>query len=121
MRAIHIDSINRKVSVVDLPNAYPAGNELIGVDLITCAGNVPTDAGEDSLYVDDEGLLKAPREYFYLPMFCPHPLAGSGFIMGVSPDGETMDASIDVDSVAESVKFYNLSNLVEAFDLFSFR
>lgn len=55
-----------------------------------------------TLLVDDEGLLHGPEHFFIWPKY-PQPLAGRGLILGDSPDGDSVSATLDVEWVRKSV------------------
>ena len=80
-------------------------HELIGCDCFTC---VDFDHCEgpitNSVYVDDEGLLKDPKEFFMIPGYHQW-LAGNGLILGVDESGESVDTTLTVEQVEQVIKF----------------
>lgn len=75
------------------------------VECFTC---VSIDTG-DTIYVDDEGLLKDP-EFFFVWRDYPQPLAGRALILGSDDEGETQSAKITLDEVRRrKVSFTRLS------------
>jgi hypothetical protein len=60
---------------------------------------------EDTLYVDDEGLINGTEEFFFNPDFYPHPLAGNGLIVGTDNTGESVDVKAEVSQVAKNTDF----------------
>jgi hypothetical protein len=68
---------------------------------------------KESLYVDDNGLLKNPR-YFFIWSSYPQPLAGRGLILGVNRGGSDVSTKMTLDSVRRMVRFTKLS--VKGFD-----
>jgi hypothetical protein len=106
MRAIWIDSKRRRITEVEVHGLEDMQERVDG--LIELAGELRTG---DSLYVDDEGLLKDPREFFYLETI-GHPLAGNGLIVGFIPEsGKSTDAKTSLESVRRAVKFMDRNTL----------
>lgn len=58
----------------------------------------------NAVWVDEEGLLKdwADQRFF---TWGPQQLAGRGVITGVNEEGDTVDATIDIERVRRDVKF----------------
>lgn len=117
MRAILIDPFAKQVTEVDYkgpytniykfltpPPPYPA------VDTFTV---IQVD-GVNSIYVDDEGLLKQyegeDKELHNMDVFFEwkgyeQPLAGKGLILGVDEEGETIVTTLTVEHVKSMVTF----------------
>ncbi len=101
MRAILIDPFARTVTEIDHDNTsyrniYPVlSHESMEVECFTVATVLPN---EDSLFVDDEGLLKDCQALFLfdgVKGLCegyPQPLAGKGLILGADEEGKSVDA-----------------------------
>jgi len=99
MKAILIDSVNREVKEVDVTD-YKSYYPLINCECFTVV-NFGKD--NDSIFVDDEGLLKDPENFF---MFRgSNPLAGNGLILGTDSKGESIAPKITLEQVKEAVKF----------------
>lgn len=77
MRAYLIDPAARSVTPVTRNGDWRQINELIGCDTFT---SVCLENG-DVVYVDDEGLLKEPTDFFLIEG-CTPPLAGKGLLVG---------------------------------------
>lgn len=103
--AIVIDAENRTVREVEieqgsLQDIYKA----LGPD-VRCFTSGPTlkprrrGVQYDGFLVDDEGLLKAPEHGWALPDHFPQALAGNGILTGVSPSGNTVSTTYDVETV----------------------
>ena len=114
MRAIHIvpgDGTVQEVESMDLKDLqrFVGGFITVGIDI-----------GKNTLYVDDEGLLKNP-EYFQLwkaekGVYVDKSIkfrcfAGNGIIVGTTKDGERTDCDLSVEWVAENVKFTDLESV----------
>ena len=78
MKAIVIDSINRKAEVRDIKGTISELREIVGGPICYATSY----SNGDTLYVDDEGLLKNP-EYFFTVKGCTQPLAGNGILVGM--------------------------------------
>ena len=85
MIKVHI--INPRAQTIttsEIANVFPAAKDIIG-GWLTVAFVFPNG---DTLYVDDEGLLKDPRSFFKLPdEMSRQPFAGIGVLTG--PETET--------------------------------
>lgn len=84
-KAILIDAVGREVREVDC-GSYKDILSLIGCRSFCQAW---TFANNDTLFVDDEGLLKPSQHFFWLSTRDDQPLAGNGLLIG--PDGRGID------------------------------
>lgn len=112
IKAILIDSVNRAVREVELH--YQDGHTLddmykyIGCDCVTIAPLQREDDTE-SLFVDDEGLLKGPENFFTFDDAWNKPLAGNGLLVGLDPEtGESISTSYTVDDVKSKTAFHSI-------------
>lgn len=104
LRAIFIDSEIRIVSEIVMENfTYGdiAKKLRIGLRPYTIACVLHN---EDSLFVDDEGLLHNPKHFFVFKDF-PQPIPGNGLILGTNECGEAVDALSGLDEVKCSTSF----------------
>lgn len=107
IRAIYIDAAERRVSEVGV----------IGLeDMQTLVGGYIatgyTFENGDTLFVDDEGLLKEPSHFFLIPG-AAQPFAGDGLIVGAADtEGETMDATSTVEEIQEQIRFLDRESLM---------
>jgi len=62
----------------------------------------------DTLYVDDEGLLKPGMRLFEIGRIDGQPLAGNGLILGSDAEGNSVDAKILLTEVQTLVKWTNM-------------
>ncbi len=110
MRAILIDPFACEVKEIDfdgsnIQNFYTVlSHEIHPVDCFEIAPNEVLDKTNDSLYVDEEGLLHNPKRGFILSPF-PQVLAGKGVIVGTDEDGEATDAKVDLETVSSRTRF----------------
>jgi hypothetical protein len=88
MRAIFIDTKNRKVEECEFTGDYRDIQKKLGVDLFTAVRLEKN----DTLYIDDEGLINGTEEFFFSEKLYPHPLAGNGLILGTSWAGNSVSA-----------------------------
>ena len=88
MRAILIDPAKQTVTEVDYDGDYQSIYKL--TDCTTFAVPYVLE-NEDALYVDDEGLLNGPVNFFTIWGY-PEPLAGKCLILGTDEDGKSVAA-----------------------------
>ena len=62
----------------------------------------------DTLYVDDEGLLKKGMRLFEIGRLDGQPLAGNGLILGSDAEGNSIDAKSLLVEIETTVSFTNL-------------
>lgn len=107
MKAILIDPFTETISEVDYVGPYQQiyallSHETMPVDCYTVVG---LDDGE-SIFVDDEGLLKDPTHFFIWKDY-PQPLAGKGLILGCDDEGKTIGTELTLDYVKSKVIWAN--------------
>ncbi len=76
-------------------------DELLQVDIFTVLN---WNKKGETLYVDDEGLLKDPHFFFRYPGY-PEWLAGRGLILGTKSDGSSKSSALDLEEVRKMVIF----------------
>jgi hypothetical protein len=64
----------------------------------------PTFENGDSVYVDDEGLLKDNQEFFVMAGY-QQPLAGIGVVIGTDEEGESVDCKSSLEEIKNKVMF----------------
>lgn len=104
-KAILIDAVNQTIEETTI-DTWQDIAPAIGCEWFTI---VHVDVKND-LYVDDEGLLHNPQNFILLDGY-PQPLAGSGLILGSTPDGNSCDTSLTVEQVQAKVKFLDLDQV----------
>lgn len=103
MRAIKIDAEHRSVEEIEFDGDYKAIQQEIGCGVFTIVRNLPEG---DDLFVDDEGLLTCTDDtVFFTTPWYPTPLAGSGLVLGSTPDGDSADAKGSLNLWKENVRF----------------
>ena len=87
-----------EVTVGDYKTYYP----LLGCDCFACVGI----EDEDTIYVDDNGLLK-PQQNFFLYDGYAQPLAGNGLVLGTNDEGESVEPKITLETLKSKITFMN--------------
>lgn len=100
MKAILIDSATRNVSEVNFDGDWKSIAPLIGCQTFAV---VYLNNG-DVVYVDDEGLLGTPNNFFELGDI-GQPIAGNGLIVGSTDDGDNTDCLSTVNEIRNDVIF----------------
>lgn len=110
LTAILIDATNRTVTAVDYDDTLEHMYKLIGCDLID---TVYLDDKGTVAFVDDEGLLKDPDDFWLWKPFGEHAqaFAGNALVLGTGREGETISASMTADYVRERVEFKRKDDL----------
>jgi hypothetical protein len=107
MQAIIVDATNRSLRVVE----YDGDSDIetlkreTGIEWITsvwCFGS-----RRNALFVDDEGVLKG-WDFGFCVAGYPNPLHGSGFIVGVNAEGESIDPTLTVEGLLDRIAFWRL-------------
>jgi hypothetical protein len=111
MKAFSINAENRTVTEVRLGKDYKEIYTLLGegVDMFQC---VDISDNGDTIYVDEEGLLK-PQDNFFLYKGYNQPLAGNGLVLGTTDEGESTSPKISLKEVVENVVFMNRYEVVQ--------
>jgi len=98
VKAIKIDAENRKVEEIEINNLVDM-QEAVGGFIQVGYGFPDT---PDVIYVDEEGLLKEPKNFFALDGQTEI-LAGNGLVIGYGKLGESIDAEITMDYIKGKV------------------
>lgn len=112
MRAILIDPFTETISEVDYDGDYKSIYRLLSdekqtVDTFTVVGL----SDEETLFVDDNGLLNEPTHFFIWKGY-GQPLAGKGLILGVDEEGDSVATKYTLDYVKPRVLWANNLELV---------
>ena len=105
MRAYLIDPIKKEISVVNYNGDYRMINELIncerGFDAVYGFRN------QDTLFVDDEGLLRKENHGFEFTYDNGHtqPLMGKALVLGTDAEGESIAVKSSLEEVASKVNW----------------
>jgi len=112
MKAILIDSINKEVKEVTLDpdsNMLHQWYKLLDCDMVQ-VGHYLNE--HDSIIVDEEGLLK-PCDNYFTYEGAHQPFAGSGLLVGVDDEGETVACDVSVDDVKGKIKFLDREKVLD--------
>lgn len=104
MRAYLIDPVKHQITEVDYTGSLYHAYDLLGVSIVEAA---QFNTKRDVVYVDEEGLLKQPVDFFCLPAY-PQLLAGRGLVVGTTRDGDDKEPAVDRDWLVAHVGFVNL-------------
>lgn len=105
MKAYLIDAKAKTVTEADYNGDYRHIYQLIGVDTFAV---VCIDDSGNTVFIDDDGLLKDPRYFFTLAGY-PQPLAGNGLVLGTDAGGESVAPTISIEDVRAMVSFLEAS------------
>jgi hypothetical protein len=98
MRAILIDARNKTVTEVQIAKGLQPMYDQLKCQTFT----VPVILeNEDTVYVDDEGLINGTFDFFYAPKVYPTPLAGNALIIGSDSEGESVSAKSNIQDLGE--------------------
>ena len=98
MKAIKIDAENRKVEEIEINNLIDMQKAVGG--FIQVGYGFPDTP--DVIFVDEEGLLKEPKNFFALDGQTEI-LAGNGLILGTGKLGESIDAVTPLEYIKSKV------------------
>jgi hypothetical protein len=111
IKGILIDAVKREVREVEVEGLRGL-QEAVG-GLITIAHSFINDKDEetDTLFVDDDGLLKGPK-YFFVIEGAHQPFAGNGLIVGIDPaEGDTVSTTQKIEAIKAQVSFHSLDEV----------
>jgi len=109
MKFILLDSKNREVKYAEFKDLLEEGRKFID-GYLGCAGEIDS---RNTLYIDDEGLLKINHDTNWLSVNNIGIFAGNGIIAGLNREtGETIDTNIDIDNFSENIEFFDNPQLL---------
>ena len=103
---ILIDAKNRTLKIVRISGLEDMYREM-EVDLVTIGTHIDD---KNSIFVDDEGLLKNPEHFFFWEG-AHQPFAGNGLILAADDEGETISTTITGKEAQEKITFLSYSDL----------
>lgn len=106
MKALFIDVIKRTVTEIEIADWREIAPKL---DCRTFACPLTFD-NEDTVYVDDEGLL-VPFTGAFLIEGAPQPYMGNGILLGGNDEGGSEDVKTTADKLREKITFMDLREL----------
>ena len=102
MKAILIDVYNKEIREVD----YDGTLDFIYFNLACRTFDVVRIDDVNSIFIDDEGLLRQNQLYFEYPSSNgSFQLAGSGLVLGVDDEGNSISPTLTVEDVKSKVNF----------------
>ena len=106
MRAILIDPKEQTITEVEYNGDYKHINTLIDARCFDCVRL--GDKDENTIYVDDEGLMNGTIEnvgMFRVDGHNPAYLAGKGLILATDKEGESVACTLDIKAFADRIAF----------------
>jgi len=100
MKAYLIDPYEHSITKIDYSGDYHDIYKLIDCQTFDCVGF----NGDDTLYVDDEGLYKDNPEFFMIKGY-PQPLCGKALVLGYDVDGNSIDPKVSLTKLKGMVTF----------------
>lgn len=109
MKAILINPFEKSVAEVDYSGDYHDIYKLIDCDVFAVSSD-----GANDIFVDDEGLLKddLTKQAFFWVSGMEQPLAGKGLVLSSDAEGETIAATIDVETLTNRIRWYSAHELL---------
>ena len=105
MKAILINPKLKLINEINYSGDYKDISKLTECRIFTCV--YPFNNCEDTIYVDDEGLLKSSNYCFTFQ--CDNgeaqPLMGNALILGTNDEGESIDVKTSIDEIKKRVSF----------------
>lgn len=101
MRAILINPTGKAISTVNYDGNFRSIYRLLGCDTFTTLQVSP----QTTLFLDDEGLLKANPGPFFAWKGYPQPLAGNGLLLDTDEVGESVACTMALADVVASVSW----------------
>jgi hypothetical protein len=104
-----IDPLALRITPIELPGQsrdnLATMYKAIGCDLVEV---VYLNNKRDGVFVDEEGLLKGPTDFFYIEG-THQPLAGRGVVVGCDEEGETVSAqAVTLEWLRENTAFVKM-------------
>jgi hypothetical protein len=106
MKALLIDSKNKVVKQIEIGEHFTEISKAIDCETFSAPHILEN---EDTMYCDDEGLLKNPQHFFLLDTY-PQPIAGNGLILGCDDEGDSIDVKTTLDELISRVTFMNIDD-----------
>ena len=101
MKALLIDVKNRLIQKIEIGEHFTEISKAIDCDVFAAPHILENN---DTMYCDDEGLLKEQEHFFLLDSY-PQPIAGNGLILGCDDEGGSIDAKTSLIELSNKVTF----------------
>ena len=105
MKAILINPKLQTINEINYSGDYKDIYKLTECSTFTCV--YPFNLNEDTIYLDDEGLLK-PSNYCFTFKYdngYVQPLMGNALVLGADDEGESKDVETSIDEIKRRVSF----------------
>ena len=104
MKALLINPFDMTITEVEYDGNYqsiyklisPEGSEVRAFDAVRISA-------EDTIWVDDEGLLK--QNNFFEHTDYPQPMAGLGLVLGTTEDGDSTSPTLTLDQLKDNISW----------------
>lgn len=110
IKGILIDAVNREIREVEVEGLAGLQGAVGGLIAIGHSFTDVNDMETDTIFVDDEGLLKGPKHFFVVEG-AYQPFAGSGIVVGVSEEGDSTSTTQTLDMIKSKVVFHTLDEV----------
>tara|TARA_R110000803_G_scaffold209117_1_gene278364 strand:+ start:33 stop:449 length:417 start_codon:yes stop_codon:yes gene_type:complete len=114
MKAILINPKLKLINEINYSGNYKDISRLTECNLFTCV--YPFNKCEDTIYLDDEGLLKSSNYCFTFD--CDNgqsqPLMGKALILGTNKEGESKSIETSLDEIKKRVSFKGHQKIIKA-------
>jgi hypothetical protein len=116
MKAVLINPKLRKIKEIEYSGDYKDISKLTECNIFTCV--YPFNNCEDTIYLDDEGLLKSSNYCFTFR--CDdgrnQPLMGNALIIGTDEEGDSKDIETSLDEIKNRIVFKGHQQIILASD-----
>jgi len=102
LKGIFIDVKNREVGETILPKRWTAIAPKIGCDYFCCPYVFKNN---DTLFADDEALLKEELEGGFLLENFAYPIVGNALVLGCDAEGNSIDCKTTIEEIRAQIKF----------------
>ena len=106
MKAFLIDPYAMTVTEVQYGGDYNEIYKLTDCDIFTC---VTFNEHEDSIFIDDEGLINGKEQAFFRVVDTPrgpsYPLVGKGLVLGTNEEGESVEPKVTLEQLKKQIQF----------------
>lgn len=105
MKAIHINPKTQTIREIEIPAGGFDGHMTAIYETLECElfDVVRLESGNDGIFVDDEGLLKADPGPFFALWAGHGPLAGHGLVMGADEQGNSCSPVVTVEELESRI------------------
>ena len=106
MKAFLIDPYTQTVTATTYSGDYNDIYGKIDCDIFTC---VTFNEDEDTIFIDDEGLVNGKEQAFFRVIDTPsgdsYPLMGKGLVLGTNEEGESVEPKVTLEKLKRQIQF----------------